>query len=66
MLKSWGANKLDNWEVIAWVENAITRQIKILEKETSKHKGNDSILIINNNAIRNYKEALRIVEEKLK
>lgn len=57
---------MDNWEVIAWVENAIKHQIERLEKETNEHKGNDMILIINNNAIRNYKEALKIVEEKLK
>jgi sensor histidine kinase regulating citrate/malate metabolism len=57
---------MDNWEVIAWVDNAIKKQIQRLEKEINENKGNDTLLIMNNNAIRNYNKALRIIEEKLK
>ncbi|GKS62409.1 MAG: hypothetical protein AB7U98_08795 [Candidatus Nitrosocosmicus sp.] len=57
---------MDREEVIRYIEYIVKKRTEDLEKEKDANPDNDSLLYMNNTAIRNYIEVLKYVKENLK
>ncbi len=57
---------MDREEVIRYIEYIVKKRTEYLEKEKDANPDNDSLLYMNNTAIRNYIEVLKYVKENLK
>ncbi len=57
---------MDREEVIRYIEYIVKKRTEDLEKEKDANPDNDSLLYMNNTAIRNYMEVLKYVKENLK